>query len=44
KPLVIVECGFLSNWEEAGLLDTQEYQEKMAEAICAGVMEYLENF
>ncbi|MDD2980144.1 MAG: N-acetylmuramoyl-L-alanine amidase, partial [Hespellia sp.] len=42
KPLVIVECGFLSNWEEAGLLDTQEYQEKMAEAICAGVMEYLE--
>lgn len=40
-PLVIVECGFLSNWKEAGLLITEEYQKKMAEAIFAGMEAYL---
>lgn len=40
-PLVIVECGFLSNPEEAGKLNTDEYQEQMAEAICKGVKRYL---
>lgn len=40
-PLVIVECGFLSNWKEAGLLITEEYQKKMAEAIFAGIEAYL---
>ena len=40
-PLVIVECGFLSNPEEAALLQTKEYQEKAASAICAGIEEYL---
>lgn len=40
-PLVIVECGFLSNWKEAGLLVTEEYQKKMAEAIFAGLEAYL---
>ncbi len=40
-PLVICECGFLSNWEEARLLATPEYQKSVAEAIVHGIMEYL---
>ncbi len=40
-PLVIVECGYLSNQGEAALLVTEEYQNKMAEAICTGIQEYL---
>lgn len=40
-PLVIVECGFLSNIQEANLLMTQDYQKKMAEAIAEGIKEYL---
>lgn len=41
-PIVIVECGFLSNWEEAQLLTTEDYQHKLAEAIVKGIMEYLD--
>lgn len=40
-PTVIVECGFLSNWEEAALLIEEEYQEKMAWNITLGIMRYL---
>lgn len=40
-PLVIVECGFLSNRKEAELLTTEEYQEKMAWAIHLGVLKYM---
>lgn len=40
-PIVIVECGFLSNWEEAKKLGTAEYQDKMAWTIHMGVLEYL---
>ena len=40
-PAVIVECGFLSNWEEAEKLETEEYQEKVADAVCQGIVEYL---
>lgn len=43
NPTVIVECGFLSNWEEAELLVTDKYQKKVAQAICDGIMEYLES-
>lgn len=39
-PLVIVECGFLSNPEEAGKLVSEEYQELMAEAVFSGVNTY----
>ena len=35
---MIVECGFLSNPEEAGLLITDEYQEEMAQAISQGIL------
>lgn len=41
-PTIIVECGFLSNWEEAELLKDEEYQEKVAEAIVEGIKAYLE--
>lgn len=41
-PIVIVECGFLSNWEEAELLCTEEYQKKVANTLAEGIMEYLE--
>lgn len=40
-PTVIVECGFLSNTEEAELLTTEEYQTKVAEAIRDGILAYL---
>lgn len=42
-PTIIVECGFLSNWEEAELLRDEEYQEEVAEAIVSGIKAYMEN-
>ena len=41
KPTVIVECGFLSNYEEAEKLTEDYYQEKLAWAIHMAVMELL---
>lgn len=41
-PTIIVECGFLSNAEEAEKLVSDEYQEEMAQAICAGILKWLE--
>ncbi len=41
-PLVIVECGFLSNPEEEALLRTESYQRKVAWAIHLGVMEWID--
>ena len=40
-PIVIVECGFLSNWKEAALLKTEEYQDRVAYTLHMGIMEYL---
>ena len=42
-PVVIMECGFLSNYEEAEKLATEEYQQAVAEAIAEGVVKYLES-
>ena len=39
--LVIVECGFLTNPEEAQKLQTKEYQEKVAAAVSEGIRTYL---
>ena len=39
-PTTIVECGFLSNDEEAKLLETNEYQGKLAEGIYKGIEDY----
>lgn len=41
KPIVIVECGFLSNREEAEKLTASLYQEKLAWNIHMGIMRYL---
>lgn len=40
-PIVIVECGFLSNQEEADKLCTDWYQEKLAWSIHLGILQYL---
>ena len=40
-PIVIAECGFLSNYEEEQLLNTEEYQDKVAWAIHMGIIKYL---
>ncbi|MBZ9689438.1 N-acetylmuramoyl-L-alanine amidase CwlD [Clostridium estertheticum] len=39
-PSVIVECGFLSNYEEEQKLKSNEYQEKIASSISKSVGEY----
>lgn len=39
--LAIVECGFLTNPSEAELLQTEEYQEKVAQTIAEGICVYL---
>ncbi len=41
-PTVIIECGFLSNPEEAEKLVTDAYQEKVAKAVCSGILQYME--
>ena len=44
-PSVIVECGFLSNYEEEQKLKTDEYQGKIALSICKSIGEfYKSNF
>lgn len=40
-PTVIAECGFLSNYREAQLLMTEEYQDRVAWAIHMGIMQYI---
>lgn len=40
-PIVIVECGFLSNAEESERLCTEEYREKLAWQIHLGIVQYL---
>lgn len=40
-PMVIVECGFLSNANEADLLATDAYQSRLARAIYGGICTYL---
>jgi len=43
KPAVLVECGFLSNPDEAEKLSTEEYQNQIAFTIFSGYMEYLQS-
>lgn len=39
-PMVIAECGFISNKNELSLLKTDEYQTKTALCISAGILNY----
>lgn len=40
-PAVLVECGFLSNYEEKELLKTDSYQKKLAVCLYASILQYL---
>ena len=40
-PTVIAECGFLSNSSEAEKLTDEDYQDLVAEAICEGILTFL---
>ena len=42
-PAVLVECGFLSNPEEAAALADPDYQKRMAQAIYNGLVRYLKD-
>ena len=42
-PAVLVECGFLSNPEEAAALADPDYQKQMAQAIYNGLVRYLKD-
>ena len=41
---VLIECGFLSNAEEAALLAGDDYQKKLARIIFASIMEFEKTF
>ncbi|QHI72549.1 N-acetylmuramoyl-L-alanine amidase [Aminipila terrae] len=40
SPIIIVECGFLSNSQEARQLENEEYQKKIAGCIYEGIMAF----
>lgn len=42
-PAVIVECGFISNFEECQRLKSREYQKQLAFCVTAGLLEYYNN-
>lgn len=41
-PGIIIECGFLTNPDEEGALNSEEYQDKIAWAIYMGIVEYFQ--
>ena len=41
NPTVMAECGFLSNPEEAALLNTEEYREKVAFTLFSGINDFV---
>lgn len=41
QPAVIVECGFISNFEECQRLKSGEYQKQIAFAVTAGLMDHI---
>lgn len=43
KPGVLIELGFISNPNERNLLTTKEYQQKLAEVIVQGIINYKNN-
>lgn len=42
-PVILVETGFLSNPQEDRLLNTEEYQNKIAKGLCNGIEKALNN-
>lgn len=43
NPAVLVECGFISNPDEAALLQQEEYQDQMAFTLCCSLLEFYDN-
>jgi N-acetylmuramoyl-L-alanine amidase len=43
-PAILVECGFLSNYEEKELLKTEAYQTKIAMQIAASLIRFLSEY
>ncbi len=43
QPAVLIECGFLSNYEEASLLIKEEYQNKLAFLIAHSILQFAGN-
>ncbi|MBW4829493.1 MAG: N-acetylmuramoyl-L-alanine amidase [Clostridiaceae bacterium] len=43
-PAIVVECGFLSNEDEANLLGTHRYQRKIVNGIVKGLENYINGF
>lgn len=43
-PVILIEVGFMSNQEECILLESEEYQSKIAEGISMGIVSYLTRF
>ena len=41
NPTVMAECGFMSNPEEAALLNTEEYREKVAFTLYTGISDFV---
>lgn len=44
QPIVIVECGFLSNIAEADQLSSEDYQDRLAWTLHMGILEYLNRY
>ncbi|MDE6930444.1 MAG: N-acetylmuramoyl-L-alanine amidase, partial [Lachnospiraceae bacterium] len=40
-PIVIAECGFLSNPAEAAKLSEEEYQDRIAWTLHMGILQYI---
>lgn len=40
QPAVLIECGFLSNYQEAELLTSEDYQSKLAFAIAQPILDF----
>jgi N-acetylmuramoyl-L-alanine amidase len=43
-PSVLIECGFISNRQEAKKLNTNFYRQKIAEGIYKGLKSYINQF
>ena len=41
-PAVLLECGFHTNREDVALLSDSAYRDKLAQAICTGILNYLD--
>ena len=41
-PTTLIEVGYMSNAEEDRLMQTEEYQDKMASGIAKGIVKFLE--